>query len=169
MMYKEIKSSEVKETLQKLFQEKNWKRIKVIEQSLEDSITPYSEERTMYIPSPKFHYFFNGYEITAKETSDFGGKEPKYIVDEQKDVIFLSCVDKKYRVEIRGQKAFDGILTFAEAQENWGLGDSTLREAVRNDRFHEGEIRKSGGTWLITEAAMRRLYGEKKRKEGDSN
>jgi hypothetical protein len=52
------------------------------------------------------------------------------------------------------------VMTFSEAAEKWNLGDSTLREAVRNNRFNDGEIRKSGGTWLITEAAMKRLYGE---------
>jgi hypothetical protein len=42
------------------------------------------------------------------------------------------------------------------------LGHSTLREAAKHNRFLPGEIRKSGGTWLVTEEAMRRLYGEPK-------
>ena len=55
------------------------------------------------------------------------------------------------------------VLTFAEAAKRWGLGHSTLREAAKHNRFLPGEIRKSGGTWLVTEEAMKRLYGEPKR------
>lgn len=56
----------------------------------------------------------------------------------------------------------ESVLTFAEATKRWGLGHSTLREAAKHNRFMPGEIRKSGGTWLVTEKAMRRLYGEPK-------
>ena len=55
------------------------------------------------------------------------------------------------------------VLTFSEATKRWGLGHSTLREAAKYSRFLPGEIRKSGGTWLVTEEAMKRLYGEPKR------
>ena len=54
------------------------------------------------------------------------------------------------------------VLTFSEATKRWGLGHSTLREAAKHSRFLPGEIRKSGGTWLVTYEAMRRLYGEPK-------
>lgn len=57
---------------------------------------------------------------------------------------------------------FDSILTFSEAQNKWGLGVSTLRKSQQDGRFKEGEIRKSGGTWLVTYEAMKRLYGEAK-------
>ena len=58
---------------------------------------------------------------------------------------------------------FDGLLSFGEAQEKWGLSPSTLRQAVFHNRFKEGEeIRKFGKQWVITEEAMRRLYGEPK-------
>ena len=59
-------------------------------------------------------------------------------------------------------KPLEQVLTFAEATKHWGLGHSTLREAAKYNRFLPGEIRKSGGTWLVTEKAMRRLYGEPK-------
>ena len=52
------------------------------------------------------------------------------------------------------------VLTFGEACERWNLGSSTLRKAQQDSRFHEGEIRKSGGTWLVTKSAMERLYGD---------
>ena len=56
-------------------------------------------------------------------------------------------------------------MTFAEATKRWGLGHSTLREAARHSRFLPGEIRKSGGTWLVPEEAMRRLYMQYYRKD----
>ena len=59
-------------------------------------------------------------------------------------------------------KPLEQVLTFAEATKRWGLGHSTLREAAKHSRFLPGEIRKSCGTWLVTEKAMKRLYGEPK-------
>lgn len=56
------------------------------------------------------------------------------------------------------------IYTFAEASELWGLSESTLRRAQRSGRFKEGETKKSGGTWIVTRAAMERLYGEEPEK-----
>jgi len=53
------------------------------------------------------------------------------------------------------------VYTFAEASELWGLSESTLRRAQHSGRFKEGETKKSGGTWIVTRAAMERLYGEK--------
>jgi len=53
-------------------------------------------------------------------------------------------------------------MTFAEASKLWGLSDSTLRKAKHDGRFEDGEIRQSGGVWLVTRAAMERLYGELK-------
>lgn len=61
----------------------------------------------------------------------------------------------------------DEVMTFSEATKKWGLGHATLREAVRDKRFLPGEVRKSGGTWLITVAAMKRLYGEPKGESDD--
>ena len=56
----------------------------------------------------------------------------------------------------------ESVLTFSEATKRWGLGHSTLREAAKHNRFLPGEIRKSGGTWLVTYEAMKRLYREPK-------
>lgn len=54
------------------------------------------------------------------------------------------------------------VLTFTEASELWGLSDgSVLRNAVRQGRFKEGEYRQSGRVWLVTYAAMERLYGKR--------
>lgn len=53
------------------------------------------------------------------------------------------------------------VMTFTEAAKMWNLGDSTLRSVVRQDRLIEGlDYRKSGNTWVITTAAMEKLYGK---------
>src|SRR5690554_4664484 len=52
------------------------------------------------------------------------------------------------------------IMTFREAAEKYDIDSSTLRHAKLDNRFREGEIRKSGGTWLVTREAMERLYGK---------
>ncbi|WP_105176835.1 helix-turn-helix domain-containing protein [Clostridium cagae] len=57
-------------------------------------------------------------------------------------------------------KPLDEVMTFAEASEKWGLGESTLRSTIRTDRLVEGvDYKKSGKVWLITKEAMERVYG----------
>ena len=56
----------------------------------------------------------------------------------------------------------DEVMTLKEASEKWNVSTSNLRNNVRNGRFEDGEVRKSGGVWLVTERAMKRLYGEPK-------
>ena len=57
------------------------------------------------------------------------------------------------------------IMTFPEACERWGLGESTLRKAALSGRFLENEARKSGKCWLVTRSGMERLYGKEPEKE----
>ena len=53
------------------------------------------------------------------------------------------------------------VMTFAEATEKWGLGESTLRSTVNTNKLIEGiDYRKSGKVWLVTYNAMLREYGE---------
>jgi hypothetical protein len=59
----------------------------------------------------------------------------------------------------KNKNPFEGIYTFAEAAQLWGLADSTLRQANHTGRFLEGEIKQAGKVWLITREAMERLYG----------
>lgn len=53
------------------------------------------------------------------------------------------------------------IMTFKEASKIWGKAESTLRMMIRAGKLIEGiDYRKSGGTWLITREAMRKVYGK---------
>lgn len=56
---------------------------------------------------------------------------------------------------------FDGLMSFADASELWGLSESTLRKAVSYGKIVAGvDARKFGKQWVITSAAMHREYGE---------
>lgn len=56
---------------------------------------------------------------------------------------------------------FDGLISFSEAAERWGIDDSTLRKAVTNGRLIENlEAKKFGKQWVVSEKAMSRLFGE---------
>ncbi len=60
------------------------------------------------------------------------------------------------------------VLTFTEAAQRWGLDTSTLRKLVHSNRLTNGvDYRKSGGTWLITRAAMEKVYKERPLSCGD--
>lgn len=62
---------------------------------------------------------------------------------------------------VKKRKYAPDWMTFAEASEIWGLGESTLRSTIRSNRLDEGmDYRKSGKVWLITEDAMLKAYGE---------
>jgi len=61
----------------------------------------------------------------------------------------------------------DKWLTISEISERWGVYDSTIRMAIREDRIREDERKKTGygpygGVWLVKESAIRRLYGRPK-------
>ena len=55
------------------------------------------------------------------------------------------------------------IYTVNEAAEKWGMSEGTLRNAIKTDKFIEKvEWRKAGRITLISEKAMKRVYGEPK-------
>ncbi|MGQ5427326.1 DUF2442 domain-containing protein [Thermophilibacter sp. ZX-H3] len=56
---------------------------------------------------------------------------------------------------------FDGLMSFADASELWGLSESTLRKAVSYGKIVAGvDARKFGKQWVITSGAMYREYGK---------
>ena len=57
---------------------------------------------------------------------------------------------------------FEGLMSFKEAAELWGLDDSTLRVAVAKGKLIEGkDVKKFGKQWIVTAEAMERLWGKK--------
>ncbi|WP_066638605.1 helix-turn-helix domain-containing protein [Desulfolucanica intricata] len=61
---------------------------------------------------------------------------------------------------LAGKKALDEVMTSTEAAETWGKSMATVKRACQSGRFYPWEARKSQGTWLVTRAGMKRLYGE---------
>ena len=59
--------------------------------------------------------------------------------------------------------SFDGLMSFADASELWGLSESTLRKAVSYGKIKPGiDTRKYGKQWIVARDAMYREYGEPK-------
>lgn len=51
-------------------------------------------------------------------------------------------------------------MTLTEAAERWGVHPDTIRRRLQRRRFPVGEARKSGGTWLVTDAGMAAIWGD---------
>ena len=58
------------------------------------------------------------------------------------------------------ENVLNEVFTLKEASQLYRLGESTLRATtIKSKRLIEGiDFRKSGSTWLISKAAMDRLY-----------
>ena len=76
------------------------------------------------------------------------------------DEIDLSC-DELWENGVEVQTPFDGLMSFSDASELWGLSESTLRKAVSYGKIVPGvDARKYGKQWVVTREAMSREYGE---------
>jgi len=74
------------------------------------------------------------------------------------DDIDLSCNELWDSGELI-KSPFEGILSFKDATNIWGLNESTLRKAVSYGKLIEGvDVRKYGKQWVITKEAMIREY-----------
>ncbi len=76
------------------------------------------------------------------------------------DDIDLSC-DELWANGVEVKTPFDGLMSFADASELWGLSESTLRKAISYGKLAAGvDARKYGKQWVVTREAMTREYGE---------
>ena len=67
---------------------------------------------------------------------------------------------------IRVKGSFEGLYTFLEVAEIYGIDDSCLRKQVARGKFVIGEdVKKMGRTWIITEQAMIKSFGALKFEE----
>ncbi|WP_373600262.1 helix-turn-helix domain-containing protein [Paraclostridium bifermentans] len=59
--------------------------------------------------------------------------------------------------------SFEGLYTFQEVANIYGIDNSTLRKRIVKNKFvNEVEVKKFGKTWLITEQAMIKYFGSEK-------
>ena len=76
------------------------------------------------------------------------------------DDLDLSC-DELWEHGIEVETPFDGLLSFSDATELWGLSESALRKAVSYGKIVPGvDARKYGKQWIVTREAMIREYGD---------
>jgi len=76
------------------------------------------------------------------------------------DDLDLSC-DELWDNGIRVETVFDGLMSFADATEIWGLSESTLRKAITYGKLVNGvDVCKFGKQWVVSIEAMKREYGE---------
>lgn len=62
--------------------------------------------------------------------------------------------------------SFEGLYTFIEVAQIYGMDDSSLRKQVARNKFIIGkDIKKMGRTWIITEQAMVKNFGSLKFEE----
>ena len=77
------------------------------------------------------------------------------------DCIDLSC-DELWENGKTVKTPFDGLVSFRDASEIWGLSESTLRKAVAYGKLKNGiDVRKFGKQWIVSIEAMQREYGNK--------
>ena len=70
---------------------------------------------------------------------------------------------KEIRPYSGSKGSFDGLYTFSEVGQIYGIDSSCLRKKVCFDKFVVGkDIKKFGKTWLITEQAMVKHFGTEK-------
>jgi len=78
------------------------------------------------------------------------------------DVLDLSC-DELWENGVTVKTPFDGLMSFSDATELWGLNESTLRKAISYGKLVDGvDVRKFGKQWVVSMDAMTREYGEAK-------
>lgn len=76
------------------------------------------------------------------------------------DGLDLSC-DELWDHGHEVKTPFDGLMSFSDASDLWGLSESTLRKAVSYGKIVAGvDARKYGKQWIVTRDAMFREYGD---------
>ena len=56
--------------------------------------------------------------------------------------------------------ALNDVITLTEAAQVWNIDSSTLRHAIKNNKFTHQEVYKSGNVWLVRTNAMYSKYGD---------
>lgn len=76
------------------------------------------------------------------------------------DDLDLSC-DELWDNGKQIDTLFDGLMSFGDASELWGLSESTLRKAVEYGKLKNGvDVCKFGKQWVVSAEAMQREYGQ---------
>ncbi len=78
------------------------------------------------------------------------------------DEIDLGCNELYYGGK-RVKTPFTGLISASDATKYWGLNESTLRKAISYGKLRDGtDVQKFGKQWVVSFAAMKRVYGDPK-------
>ena len=125
-----------------------------------EGVTKIYDLKPLFDKLPVFSYFKEHEEEFFGVTIDVGGYGIVW-----NDDLDLSC-DELWDNGVLVKTPFDGLMSFADATQLWGLNESTLRKAITYGKLINGvDVCKFGKQWVVSVAAMKREYGEAKRRK----
>ena len=120
-----------------------------------EGVTKIYDFKPLFEKIPAFRYFMDHPEEFNEVIVDVGGYGIIW-----NDDLDLSC-GERWEHGITVETPFDGLMSFSDATELWGLNESTLRKAISYGKLVDGvDVCKFGKQWIISMEAMRREYGE---------
>ena len=122
-----------------------------------EGITKIYDVKPLFEKLPVFVYFKEHEDEFYGVTTDVGGYGIVW-----NDDLDLSC-DELWERGVQVDTPFDGLMSFADATQLWGLNESTLRKAIAYGKLINGvDVCKFGKQWVVSVEAMKREYGEAK-------
>ena len=120
-----------------------------------EGITKIYDIKPLFETRKVFTYFKEHEDEFFTVTTDVGGYGIVW-----NDDLDLSC-DELWDNGVQVDTPFDGLMSFADATELWGLNESTLRKAIAYGKLLNGiDVCKFGKQWVVSVEAMKREYGE---------
>ena len=120
-----------------------------------EGVTKIYDMNQLFEKLPVFNYFKDKVEEFYAVNVDMGGYGIVW-----NDDLDLSC-DELWENGIQVETPFDGLMSFADATQLWGLNESTLRKAIVYGKLINGvDVCKFGKQWVVSVQAMKREYGE---------
>ena len=122
-----------------------------------EGVTKIYDVKSLFNKLPAFNYFKEHEDMFFGVSIDVGGYGIVW-----NDDLDLSC-DELWENGIQVDNPFDGLMSFADATQLWGLNESTLRKAIAYGKLINGvDVCKFGKQWIVSVDAMKREYGEAK-------
>ena len=119
-----------------------------------EGITKIYDVKPLFERIPCFAVLKEHSELFASISVDVGGSGIVW-----NDALDLSC-DELWENGVQVDTPFDGLMSFGDATELWGLNESTLRKAITYGKLVNGvDVCKFGKQWVVSVDAMKREYG----------
>ena len=124
-----------------------------------EGVTKIYDIKPLFVKIPLFTELMKNPTEFACVTVDVGGYGIVW-----NDELDLSC-DELWENGVQIDTPFDGLMSFGDATELWGLNESTLRKAISYGKLVNGvDVCKFGKQWVVSVDAMKREYGSAVRK-----